>query len=1108
MTPEKLPSPRQETCAVAIDAAETHGLSVQQEAMLSCARDSGEVLIGHSGKWLACTPRHDTRDILMDVLQADMPRLAVVTRIDAYKAGSQMVTLLLSVYPNVLDWQRQSFEIGVDEKIAEKIRSRQFLGEPSASAEKVMACLCDALLCPEPQSAGSFRAAISYGRTRSQRDSAVASFTIWGDRVVADVALQADGKLRIENLVKGRQKDDRGLFLLQAPISFHDVSQAAAFRHEALNQLKEITAQADSYLGLWRRYNDLEREIILRRARDVGIFRFSRFDSSGGRLEFFVELDSASRPLFDKLNPGDDEFDASEGRPLVIEQPRPEEPLQQQIRELRRINVGKLAEIDIGKHRLLFEHDDPDQVMEALPAKGYMYVSLGGDTKRLQRRDEAEARIRSAANPMPQLGLLLENMPVAQGRYKRHKPISAQSRKLFADAPTPRQVEALDVALNTPDIALIQGPPGTGKTQVIAALQAQLAKISEHEDALAGQILLTSYQHDAVVQAASRTEVHGLPAINLSRRNGKPVGDGFEAWRAEAAQAVRSRLAQLDGSQYSSLMQLRQRAWAHMRQPATPENSIKLLSDVERASGDGLPAELRSRIAARIGELRRIAVNSGADDEDTQQVRKAVHGLRTTPEAFLDDGPEQAYRALSRARQAGMLDDDEARLLAEASDWDTNDAPPFLEELDRLKASLADRLASSKASRRPDFNDEATRALLAESVADFDRVLGESKSGAAAVLTDYLSDLENSPDSIRGALAEYTVVLAATCQQADSKEIWAAKNDSPVFETVIIDEAARANPLDLLIPMSMAKRRIVLVGDHRQLPQILDEEVQGAVQSDRSNPDLDPLRESMFERLFRNLREREARDGVKRTVTLDKQYRMHPKLGHFVSRYFYEAFGDPKIETGKNEAEFAHALPGYEGRVAAWLSVPEGRVCEEREKQAGHSWFRVVEAKAVAKELARLIAASPDMSIGIISFYSAQIAEIWRQLEQLGLAIRDGDGFRIIQKYRYATDHVGRQAERVQIGTVDSFQGKEFDLVILSLTRSNSHKATTDEMALRNKYGHLTLINRLCVAMSRQRRLLIVAGDRKMAESVPDGVASLAPLSGFLALSRSDDGRV
>lgn len=65
--------------------------------------------------------------------------------------------------------------------------------------------------------------------------------------------------------------------------------------------------------------------------------------------------------------------------------------MHQQIKELQRINVGKLAEIDVSNHRILFEHDDPDQVMDVLPAKGYLYASLGGDTRRLQRRDEAEA---------------------------------------------------------------------------------------------------------------------------------------------------------------------------------------------------------------------------------------------------------------------------------------------------------------------------------------------------------------------------------------------------------------------------------------------------------------------------------------------------------------------------------------------------------------------------------------------------------------------------------------------------------------------------------------------------------------------------------------------
>jgi superfamily I DNA and/or RNA helicase len=85
----------------------------------------------------------------------------------------------------------------------------------------------------------------------------------------------------------------------------------------------------------------------------------------------------------------------------------------------------------------------------------------------------------------------------------------------------------------------------------------------------------------------------------------------------------------------------------------------------------------------------------------------------------------------------------------------------------------------------------------------------------------------------------------------------------------------------------------------------------------------------------------------------------------------------------------------------------------------------------------------------------------------------------------------------------------EFDVVVLSLTRANSHPASEeDEKKLRQKYGFLTLVNRLCVAMSRQRRLLIVAGDEQMAIDAPVSLKNLAPLKGFLDLCRGSHGSV
>ena len=152
------------------------------------------------------------------------------------------------------------------------------------------------------------------------------------------------------------------------------------------------------------------------------------------------------------------------------------------------------------------------------------------------------------------------------------------------------------------------------------------------------------------------------------------------------------------------------------------------------------------------------------------------------------------------------------------------------------------------------------------------------------------------------------MVLAATCQQSVSRPMADAKRgEDTVFRTVIVDEAARSNPLDLLIPMSRAERRIVLVGDHRQLPHLLEPDVEREIEQSAQRETRSALRQSLFEKLFTDLREREKRDGIKRTVTLNQQYRMHPLLGRFVSEQFYEPHGEG-FDSARDEAEFAHAV--------------------------------------------------------------------------------------------------------------------------------------------------------------------------------------------------------
>ena len=124
----------------------------------------------------------------------------------------------------------------------------------------------------------------------------------------------------------------------------------------------------------------------------------------------------------------------------------------------------------------------------------------------------------------------------------------------------------------------------------------------------------------------------------------------------------------------------------------------------------------------------------------------------------------------------------------------------------------------------------------------------------------------------------------------------------------------------------------------------------------------------------------------------------------------------------------------------------------------------------------------PDLSFGVITFYKAQEDELYRAFEKKGIVERNEDGnFAISNDWRESRSREGFLQERLRIGTVDSFQGKEFDVVYLSVTRSNG-LPQGDEIAARRKYGHLMLENRMCVAMSRQKALLVVVGDGAMFE--------------------------
>ena len=253
---------------------------------------------------------------------------------------------------------------------------------------------------------------------------------------------------------------------------------------------------------------------------------------------------------------------------------------------------------------------------------------------------------------------------------------------------------------------------------------------------------------------------------------------------------------------------------------------------------------------------------------------------------------------------------------------------------------------------------------------------------------------------------------------------------------------------------------------------------------------LQAVQSSLFERMWVLLRALQNKDTIERTVTLNAQYRMHPVLGQFVSDQFYKPHGEA-FRSPRPPSDFVHALPGHSG-PASWLSVPR-KLGMERD---GQSKSRPVEAEAIVTELKRLMDSKEGqkLTFGVISFYKQQVKAIEDALVDVGIVDRTDDGTEIVDPYRELKLPSDRFAERLRFGTVDAFQGMEFDVVFLSMVRSNT----------RGVFGHVTSPNRLCVAMSRQKRLLILAGDDGMLR-MPNAPQGISPLVEFHKMSEVRD---
>lgn len=1045
----------------------------------------------------------EQRTTLTAVMTQGLPVLAFVAQPSAHE-------LVLKVRQFTQELRiAEPLQLGLDEKALEDIQKNHKVG---GTVQDVARWLEDRLLLPPAVGeASESQRLVVVGDPRGHKGA----FRIVGHRIAADVR-RIENRLQIERVVRGGQNNKERQILLSAAVSIVDATVAAELHGNARNALSEAVAANQSYLRIWQKYHNIEVESVKRRARSFGSLQFDRCEKQrdGSWRFFLVTIDDLPDRLallgdWDRF-----ELEASDRAPAFGESGAARgQPPKRGNAKVKRLSG---AILDCDEQRRVMDIAGPDEDDEApvVPSTGYLSLSTTGDEARLQRRARAEEALRTGNCPLPQLGLLMEGRPALAARRNRVSVDGPKLKPIIRDCfgsgkPTQRQLEAIENALNTPDICLIQGPPGTGKTKVITAIQRCLAELADEGMEASHRILVSAAQHDAVENVAQRTEVFGLPAVKVGhrRRGSDSDVDPTQAFVHDRIEALRAQLR--EPPEAERLARARRIAVVCLRSRSLPTEQAARLRDLARILDDLMPPTLRDEVTATAARLERPS--SAGDPEEIQLLVRSARGIRVDPGTFADDGPIKARIALTRLNH--VLSSEERDFLERCRNVEVGTSPAWITEGAPLRDNLVDRLTPRPAITVASLAEEAQHLVL-KVLDTVDQRRAATLDGEDAALAAYLDDLSSDPEGVRQALEHYTVVLAATLQHAVGnrmRNVLGIREGQATFESVIIDEAARANPLDLFIPLSMAKRRVVLVGDHRQLPHLLEPDVErqlaeGVDQGTVEKQMLSAVQASLFERLWVLLRALEQKDGIRRTVTLNAQYRMHPVLGAYVSRQFYEVHNDGMIESPRLASEFTHDLPGYTKDgipcVAAWLKVPQSRGKEVR----GVSKSRPAEARAIAKEVRRLIDHDTRLTFGIIAFYSAQVDLIGRELVKEGLAEADRSrkGWRISDKWSTTYNHDGKMVERLRVGTVDAFQGKEFDVVFLSVTRSNDLSGNTDEEQ-RRKFGHLMLENRLCVAMSRQQRLLIAAGDHEFVRAA-DARKPLRALFAFAELCGGQHG--
>lgn len=677
-----------------------------------------------------------------------------------------------------------------------------------------------------------------------------------------------------------------------------------------------------------------------------------------------------------------------------------------------------------------------------IPETGQLFLTAIPTLQKVRTEVVDKLRLGQTANPWL--------LAVAAGEYEYPDyKVGGDQPPPAAHPPTASQLQAFRMGMHTSDYILTLGPPGTGKTTVILNWVRKLVEQGE-------RVLVTSQNNKAVDNVLERlAEEKDLQCVRIGSET-KVSSHLHPILVDNAATALQQRLAENIDTTLDYLAQcLDYFNELRRNEKQLAQQNLSCLALVQR------------RQKHQINALQPRQQEHAKETQQHQTIEEKLHALtdKTRLQTAKQQGWQSAHWALKPLAwfalpfiglKLGALNwrirrGEKIVLNAKARcDKTLAQVAVVEQEIQQLELQLQQALKERAECFPPppaspyaqvDFGFDLTNEHLQLDIEQVDEKIKQLIAWQH-VVHEWKEALSHMRQQALYAISlEMVDVVGATCIGINTNP---AFRNIP-FDTVIVDEAGQIQLHNLIVPLSRGKRSI-LVGDHKQLPPVVQQEL--IEELDNRGVDTELMNDSWFEQLWPVTSEQ-------RKVILDTQYRCPAIISDYISTAFYEGayYAGQGMESKRPLFSFTQSplvfidtssLPSKEREEKSFFADGRSQVQDNP-----------LETSTVVSLLERALSEKPDLGegeIGIVVPYKNHVVAI-------RTAIRKAQRAGRLSALKTPLEDL--------VASVDSFQGQERDLIIMTFTRSNARRTV----------GFLQDWRRLNVGMTRAKSQLIMVGD-------------------------------